>query len=337
MNMTANQSPEAQTYSGSLVAGWNQEGTYDRVQFSGQVTKYEIPELIQQGLQNLVQSNRSRLDLRLKVNLNRKELAEIQRLYPNLEVTAIFEPEDLDTTREVTICYNNSDRRVSAEGLNSLSERVRYDLNRVQVDFQISAERELENLLQKGLTPVKSGFTGTEIHNLWDNTFGWELEQCKELVANLNGSSKIYGLRDENARLIAAVLTFDDGTSVESTEWAVSPELQGHGLIKGLLIYANAQTLIQNPQTPIYAQARVGRSIAPALSAGMTVYAPTPSLSHGILTNHVTVSTSEAPDSYNSNISTFGGLQTSALRSFVNAQVVPERYTDEILNKYNQF
>jgi hypothetical protein len=335
MNMTTS---ETSTYSGSLKAGWNTEGTYDRVQFSGNITTpTEIADLIAQGKTMLSDTNRSRLDLRLRINLNRAEVAEIQAKHPEVELSAIFEPSDLNTTREITICYNNSERRVSAEGLSILSQRVRSDLNRVQVEFEQSAELELKKLLQKGLTPVKSGFNAEEIHDLWSDSFGWELDQCRELVENLNGPSRIYGLRDANASLIAAILTFDDGTSVESTEWAVNPNLQGHGLIKGLLIYANAQTKIQNPQTPIYAQARVGRSIAPALYAGMTVFAPNLDLGHGILTNHVTVSTNEKPDVHNQYIRPFGGMQTDALRSFSNAQVIPERYTDEILDKYNQF
>ena len=126
-------------------------------------------------------------------------------------------------------------------------------------------------------------FSVAEIYDHWGKMFDWTQKKVTALLKN-PGESKIYGLRNTDGKLVACMFMSDG----ESTEWSVSPDMQGQGIITPLLLFAHADQIRSNGyNTDIYAHLRYNRSISPSIRSGMKFYTHfgTPN----ILTNHVSV------------------------------------------------
>lgn len=320
------------TYSGITQPGWNYEGTYDRIQFSGQRNCDQIPNLIQEGLEIQEASQRTRLDLRIKTAITRKQIAKLLTDFPDLEFSALFDQSKEDQTAEITVCRNMGVRKTNPNITSRLIDQVQRDIHKYRLNFQETTEQAIAQINDQRLTLVSEGFQADEIFRLWNTTFGWTLAQCQDAVTHSSQDAEIYGLRAKDGTLIAITLVSTSGNLSESTEWAVCPKYQGQGLITPLLIYSNAMTIANRPQNEVWAHLRIGRSVTPAVRTGMQICLPENRT--GVLVNHVTVGNEEQPEEYNQDITPINGINERALRSFVTGQVDKRLYTPAIINAF---
>lgn len=309
-------------YSGKIANGWNPTGTYDRLQFQGEMPPEQIAEFLHdEALPRFNKSGNTRLDLRIK-----PDSPITQFVLPpqqDLEISAIRDPR-LAIIKEITLCLNKPVRQVQ-------------DKERIVKSIDTSIAKGLDAKIQmppEDLFFVNTGFSAAELENLWSNTFGWDIDSCQVLIDSIEKSrtaDRVYGIRCENGELIAALLLSQQSNGIaETTEWAVDQKRRRKGLITPLLIYSNLMWTNANPNDSVYAHLRVGRSTTPALRAGMRLFYGKQS---NILTNHVTVSADEPRDEWNPKLD-LGLPNPESLRSFVTGQFDPRSINDTIRQVY---
>lgn len=317
-------------YSGIVQEGWNENGSYDRLQYSGEFSSLnEVEDFINDELDSAFEkSNRSRADLRLKVTLNQNEVETLQASFPNLEIAAFFNPDDFQTTTEIIVCKNNAEREIGEDALDEIKKATRNRIEKVsKIDVESNSINALNQILEKGYTIETEDFSAEELFELWSKTFGWEIEQCEHYADGELQNEKVYGLRDENGKMCAGVLI----SNGETTEWAVVPEKQGHGLITPLLIASHVDWTRENIDKVLQVFARYDRSVSPGLRTGLAPYV---SGDKYVLTNHVTVSEDEPSDEWNEDKPDFNGTKGNKLRSFIIGQLDPKIITPKIQDNY---
>lgn len=316
-------------YSGVVSDGWNLNGTYDRIQYAGKVTSLsEIIDVIEDGIEQFYASERSRLDLRLKYDGDKEILDVLHRKFPKMEIAGIFNPNDFSALDEIIVCLNNEVREVGIEAVMTMQQATYERIKRLlQYDVEQDGINALDTVLKNGYKFELNDFSALELHTLWADSFGWSFEQCELYAPNNRDGEKVFGLRDRDD-ILAAALLISHG---ETTEWAVSPDRQGHGLISPLLLFSHIDWKLHHSDEVLQVFARFNRSVSPGLRTGLVPYTADDNY---ILTNHVTVSSNEVPDMWNVEKSFIGGMDGTKLRSFVIGQLDPKLITDRLSDYY---
>jgi len=317
-------------YSGIVGDGWTEAGTYDRLQFAGELTSLpEMTDFIEHALIRFNDSGRSRMDLRLRFNGERHILESLQTLFPHLEISAFFEPDStFNTTNEILVCLNKKERDIGNPAVQFIQGATRDRLTRLyNNDVEMYGMTALKEVVNSGYTFGVNNFTADELYAMWSDSFGWTREQCELYEKGSREDEKIYGMRDPDGNVSALVLI----SHGESTEWAVSPDKQGHGLISPLLMMSHADWVNNNPERILQVFARFNRSVSPATRTGFEHF-----VSNGryALENHVTVSTDETPDLWNVEKNSFGDIDGTKLRSFVLGQLDHKLITQKLRDSY---
>ncbi|MFA5916671.1 MAG: hypothetical protein WC850_00370 [Candidatus Gracilibacteria bacterium] len=283
-------------YSGSLIEGWNIDGSYNRIQYSSNdiITKLtDLTILVTEGISLLNEnSNKSRLDIRVKINEdNINILKNLKIIFGNLDIS--IKKYNGDNVFHLIIGKNKKNREVAEQEIESIKSFVKSKINSnlEYIDnkdgFENFALLKLEEIINMGYKFEKEKFSIDEVFELWNDSFGWTLSSIESLLNNINNNTneQLYGLRNQSGELISLVLISDG----ESTEWATKKIFQGQGLIEPLLIYANANFINKTGRDKcnLYVHARYNRSISPSVKSGMT-FSIDDDFQY-ILTNHVEI------------------------------------------------
>lgn len=332
----------AATYSGIPSEGWNDRGSYDRLQFSNVANPVESLQetiaVIMTGLENFEGSQQSRLDMRISTRgIQISDFEQLRLVFSGLEMSALSNPLDSNDIWEITVCLNNFARALGEARVQQLEIWARQRQQEVIAEignFAESTITPLEQIQQKGFVFETETFSGSELYQLWSTTFGWQREQC-DAYSKEHGNSDnefIYGLRNEAGELVAAVLI----SHGESTEWAVLPSYRKHHLITPLLIAGNVDWVSKRSEEVLYAHLRLGWSDKAFVRSGGSLILPEDN-PLSLLTNHVTIGPPGTSDPGNEDRAGFlDGTTGECLRTFVVGQVDPKSFSNEVCDRYSK-
>jgi hypothetical protein len=319
---------ESNTYSGLAVEGLTRSHSYDRMLYTreSQIISQssEVMELINYCLREFEQGSQSRLLLRLRVD-PAVDLTQISQVLTDRQIELASYSEPNNEALRVTIGFNKLERAIPLAAVRQIREIVQHKITQAHQlmpdrNFEAYAVQESQRCAELGLSFANNDFSASELYTLWHESFGWSMEQCEQYASSpQSDNERIFGLRDEEGRLISGMLY----SHRESTEWATLPEYQGQGLVVPLLIYANA-SLIAAQMPEIFAELRFDRSVSAAVKSGMQVHLHPQHQS--VLVNQVSIGGD--PDSWNLGRDGLGdGTPGEELRSFVIGTVDPRLIT----------
>ena len=216
----------------------------------------------------------TRMDFRPKLPVNEidsfKEL--VKALNPRIEIGEVML--NGNGHHELHVCLNKGERLISDERVADLRTTVQERIDRAMRETVLSEGTDVNQKMEdwRDFSFCKHGmgcdFNSEELLELWGQAHNLNEGSVARILQD-SGSHHIFGMRNSDGRLVAALMFVKDGEKWESTEWATCQSQRGRGLIEGLLLVANAWAVSEGLN--VYAHLRHKRSDRIGVQTGMKV------------------------------------------------------------------